>query len=64
MSLEIISMESSETSKVRLSPSISDVATADPRLVKNINNTRINNILSLIYSPPIKIANIINLHIL
>ena len=51
-------------SDVILSDISSSDATADPRLVKNIKNIKINNILSLIYSPPIEIANIINLHIL
>ena len=50
-------------SDVKLSEIRSLDATADPRLVKNIKNIKINNILHLIYSPPIKIANIINLHI-
>ena len=58
------STESSKmVSDVKLSEIISSDATTDPRLVKNIKNIKINNILSLIYSPPIKIANIINLHI-
>ena len=60
----IVKESSKVISDVILSDISSSDATADPRLVKNIKNIKINNILSLIYSPPIEIANIINLHIL